>query len=103
MNACCDLVPAATTVAVLSNPNFAAAVANVREAEAAARAIGKEVVIFNAASDAEIETAFANIVQARPGALLGLADPFFNSRHGLIVSAVGRPFAFIMSCIGSMP
>jgi putative tryptophan/tyrosine transport system substrate-binding protein len=85
-----DLVPAATTVAVLSNPNFAAAVANVRESEAAARAIGKEVVIFNASSDAEIETAFVNIVQARPGALLVLADPFFNSRRGLIVALTAR-------------
>jgi putative tryptophan/tyrosine transport system substrate-binding protein len=85
-----DLVPAATTVAVLSNPNFAAAVANVRESEAAARAIGKEVVIFNASSDAEIETAFVNIVQARSGALLVLADPFFNSRRGLIVALTAR-------------
>jgi putative ABC transport system substrate-binding protein len=85
-----DLVPAATTVAVLSNPNFAAAVANVRESETAARAIGKEVVIFNASSDAEIETAFSNIVQARPGALLVLADPFFNSRRGLIVALAAR-------------
>ena len=85
-----DLVPAATTVAVLSNPNFAAAVANVRQSEAAARAIGKEVVIFNASSDAEIETAFVNIVQARPGALLVLADPFFNSRRGLIVALTAR-------------
>jgi putative ABC transport system substrate-binding protein len=85
-----DLVPAATTVAVLSNPNFPAAVANVQESEAAARAIGKEVVIFNASSDAEIETAFANIVQARPGALLVGADPFFNSRRGLIVALAAR-------------
>ncbi len=85
-----DLVPAATTVAVLSNPNFPAAVANVRESEAAARAIGKRVVIFNASSDAEIETAFANIVHARPGALLVGADPFFNSRRGLIVALAAR-------------
>jgi putative ABC transport system substrate-binding protein len=85
-----DLVPAATTVAVLSNPNFAAAVANVRESEAAARAIGKEVVIFNASSDAEIETAFVNIVQARPGAMLVGPDPFFNSRRGLIVALAAR-------------
>jgi putative tryptophan/tyrosine transport system substrate-binding protein len=85
-----DLVPAATTVAVLSNPNFAPAVANVREAEAAARAIGKVVVIFNASSVAEIETAFANIVQARSGALLVGADPFFNSRRGLIVALAAR-------------
>jgi len=85
-----DLVPAATTVAVLSNPNFTPAVANVREAEAVARAIGKEVVIFNASSDAEIETAFANIVQARFRALLVGADPFFNSRRGLIVALAAR-------------
>jgi putative ABC transport system substrate-binding protein len=85
-----DLVPAATTIAVLSNPNFAAAVANVRESEAAARAIGKEVVIFNASSDAEIETAFAKIVLPRPGALLVGADPFFNSRRGLIVALAAR-------------
>jgi putative tryptophan/tyrosine transport system substrate-binding protein len=85
-----DLVPGVTTVAVLLNPNFATAVANVRESEGAARAIGKEVVIFNASSDAEIETAFANIVQAQSGALLVGADPFFNSRRGLIVALAAR-------------
>jgi putative ABC transport system substrate-binding protein len=85
-----DLVPTAITVAVLLNPNFAAAVANMRESEVVARAIGKEVAIFNASSDAEIETAFANIVQARSGALLVGADPFFNSRRGLIVALAAR-------------
>jgi putative ABC transport system substrate-binding protein len=85
-----DLVPTAATVGVLSNPNFPAAVANVRESEAAAQAIGKEVVIFSAGSDAEIETAFMNIVQGRLGALLVLADPFFNSRRGLIVALAAR-------------
>ena len=85
-----DLVPAAPTIAVLLNPNFPAAAANVREAEAAARAIGKQVVIFNASSDAEIETAFANIVQAQCRALLVGADPFFNSRRALIVALVAR-------------
>jgi ABC-type uncharacterized transport system substrate-binding protein len=85
-----DLVPAAPTIAVLLNPNFPAAAANVREAEAAARAIGKQVVIFNASSDAEIETAFANIVQAQCRALLVGADPFFNSRRGLIVALAAR-------------
>jgi putative tryptophan/tyrosine transport system substrate-binding protein len=85
-----DLVPAATSVAVLLNPNFAAAVVNARESEAAARTIGKKVTIFNASSDAEIETAFAKIVQARSGALLVGADPFFNSRRGLIVALASR-------------
>jgi putative tryptophan/tyrosine transport system substrate-binding protein len=85
-----DLVPAATSVAVLLNPNFTPAVVNARESEAAARKIGKTVTIFKASSDAEIETAFANIVQARAGALLVGADPFFNSRRGLIVALASR-------------
>jgi putative ABC transport system substrate-binding protein len=85
-----DLVPAAATFAVLLNPNFEAAVINVRESEAAAQAIGKEIVIFNASTDAEIEMAFNKIAQARYGALLLGADPFFNSRRGLIVALAAR-------------
>jgi putative ABC transport system substrate-binding protein len=85
-----DLVPAASTVAVLLNPNFAEAVVNVREFQAAARAIGKEVAIFKAGSETEIDTAFAEITQARPGALLAAADPFFNSRRDLIVALAAR-------------
>jgi putative ABC transport system substrate-binding protein len=85
-----DLVPAASTIAMLLNPNFAPAVVSARESETAARAIGKEVVIFNARSDAEIETAFAKIVRARSGALLVGSDPFFNSRRGLIVALAAR-------------
>ena len=85
-----DLVPAAMSVAVLSNPNFAPAVVNARESEVAARGIGKEVVIFNASSDAEIETAFVKIAQARSGVLLVGADPFFNSRRGLITALAAR-------------
>jgi ABC-type uncharacterized transport system substrate-binding protein len=52
-----------------------ASVVSVRESETAARAIGIKLVIFNASSDAEIEAAFAKIVQARLGALLVGADP----------------------------
>ena len=52
-----DLVPAASNIAALLNPNFAPAVVNAKETEAAARAVGKKVVIFEASNDAEIETA----------------------------------------------
>ena len=81
-----DIVPSASTVAVLLNPNFAPALASVRESQVGARAIGKEITIFEARSETEIETAFAKIVQARPGALLVAADPFFNSRRDRITA-----------------
>jgi putative ABC transport system substrate-binding protein len=85
-----DLVPAASTFAVLLNPNFAPAVVSVQESQAAARAIGKEIAIFEARSETEIETAFSKIAQARPGALLVAADPFFNSRRDLITALGAR-------------
>jgi ABC-type uncharacterized transport system substrate-binding protein len=85
-----DLIPTASSIAILVNPDFVPAAANASEAEAAARAVGKQVVIYNARSEIEIGTAFAIMAQARPGALLVGADPFFNSRRGLIVALAGR-------------
>jgi putative tryptophan/tyrosine transport system substrate-binding protein len=85
-----DLIPTASSIAILVNPDFVPAAANASEAEAAGRAVGKQVVIYNARSEIEIDTAFAIMAQARPGALLVGADPFFNSRRGLIVALVAR-------------
>jgi ABC-type uncharacterized transport system substrate-binding protein len=85
-----DIVPSASTVAVLLNPNFAPALASMRESQAGARTIGKEIAIFEARSETEIETAFAKIVQVRPGALLVAADPFFNSRRDRITALAAR-------------
>src|SRR5262249_24098718 len=85
-----DLVPAAASVAMLLNPNFTPAVVNARESEAAARTIGKTVTIFKASSDAEIETAFIKIVEARSEPIFVGVDPFFYNRRGLIVALASR-------------
>jgi putative tryptophan/tyrosine transport system substrate-binding protein len=81
-----DTIPAASSIAVLVNPNFPPAIANAREAEAVARGMGKDVVIFNAGRESEIDAAFARMAQLRPDALLVAADPFFNSRREQIVA-----------------
>jgi putative tryptophan/tyrosine transport system substrate-binding protein len=85
-----DVVPAAVTIAILLNPNFAPALANGREAEVAARALGKEIVVFNAANESEIDTAFAGVAQLGSGALLVGSDPYFNSRREQIVALAAR-------------
>jgi putative tryptophan/tyrosine transport system substrate-binding protein len=85
-----DLIPVPATIAGLLNPNFETAVLNLRESEAAARAVGRKLVVFHASSDEEIEAAFARIVQARSGALLVSSDPFFNSRRERIVELAAR-------------
>jgi putative ABC transport system substrate-binding protein len=85
-----DLLPTASPIAVLVNPNFAPAMANANQARAAARAIGKKVIFFKAASESEIDAAFESMAQARAGALLVAADPFFNSRRDQIVALASR-------------
>src|SRR3954467_2784749 len=76
-----DVVPGTATIAILLNPNFAPALANAREAENAARAVGREIVFFNAASESEIDTAFVGVAQLGSRALLVGSDPYFNSRR----------------------
>jgi ABC-type uncharacterized transport system substrate-binding protein len=52
--------------------------------------VGKDVIIFHAGSEGEIDSAFARMAQARPGALLLAADPFFYSRREQIVALAAR-------------
>ena len=64
--------------------------ADAREVEAAGRRVGKDVAIFHAGSEEEIDSAFARMAQSRPGALLLAGDPFFNGRREQIVALTAR-------------
>ena len=85
-----DLIPVASSIAMLINPHFPPAATSAREAEAAARAIGKRMSIFNAGTESEIDAAFAAVAHAQVQALLVAADPFFNSRRDRIVAMASR-------------
>jgi putative ABC transport system substrate-binding protein len=81
-----ELVPAASTIAVLvnrSNPNTRA---QVTDAEGASRLLERKLDFFSAATDPEIETAFEALVRRGSKALLVLADPFFDGRRNRLVA-----------------
>ena len=75
-----ELVPAANRVAVLVNPSFVPETM-LRDVEAAARAMGLQVQVFNASTSREINAAFAGFVRERPDALFVLGDALFTSRR----------------------
>jgi putative tryptophan/tyrosine transport system substrate-binding protein len=76
-----DLVPKAVRIAVLVNPaNAATAAPTLRDAQEAARAIGLQIQILNAATVGEIDAAFASFARERPDALVVGPDGFFSSR-----------------------
>ena len=77
-----ELVPGVVRVAVLVNPtNPTNAERTVRDAEAAARALGLQIQVINASSSREIDAAFATLGRERPDALFVGGDGFFTSRR----------------------
>jgi putative tryptophan/tyrosine transport system substrate-binding protein len=77
-----ELVPAATRVAVLVNPDNARITEiTLKDAETAARAKGLQIQVFNASTSREIEGVFATLARERPDALFVGGDAFFDSRR----------------------
>ena len=77
-----ELVPGAARMAALVNPaNAAIAETTVKEVEAAARALGLQIQVFNVSTIREIDAAFGTFVRERPDALFVAGDPFFTVRR----------------------
>jgi ABC-type uncharacterized transport system substrate-binding protein len=85
-----ELVPKATMVATLVNPNFPPAETQVRDVQAGARSLGLHLLVLNASTEGEIDAAFTTLVQQRAGALMVSADAFFLSRRGQLVALAAR-------------
>jgi|SRR5712671_313439 len=85
-----DLVPTAALIAMLVNPTNPQAETQSREVAAAARAIGRQILLQSASTERELETVFAALVQKRAGALLVGADTFFTSQPAQFVALTAR-------------
>jgi putative ABC transport system substrate-binding protein len=97
-----QIAPNARTVALLFNPQVPDSARQPADAREAARALGRELLVLNASTDAEIDAAFATLLQRGAGALVMGGDPFFRSRldrltaltqrHRIPASYVAREF-----------
>jgi putative tryptophan/tyrosine transport system substrate-binding protein len=85
-----ELAPQVGVIALFVNPNNPNAERTIRDVQEAARAKGVQLQILKAATEAEIDAAFAAFVQLRVGALLVGNDPFFNSRREQLVALASR-------------
>jgi putative ABC transport system substrate-binding protein len=75
-----ELVPRATVVAALLNPNTTGAETLSTDLLASARSLGLKLHVLNAVSERDFDAAFATVAQLRAGGLVIGNDPFFISR-----------------------
>ena len=70
-----ELIPQATLISVLVNPNHPGTAFQLRDAQEAARTLGHPIHVLNASTGSELNTAFARIAQQRTDALLVAGAP----------------------------
>jgi putative tryptophan/tyrosine transport system substrate-binding protein len=85
-----ELAPQATTISLLVNPDDPTGEVQTIAVEAAARAIGRLLLVMRARSEREIDAAFMKIVERQVGALLISSDAFLRSRRDQIIALTAR-------------
>jgi ABC-type uncharacterized transport system substrate-binding protein len=87
----CQLVPAATRIALLVDPSYASMTeVTMRDVEAAARATGLQIRVLTAQTSREIDAAFAILGQERLDAVFVGPGPFFNARRVQLAQLAAR-------------
>jgi putative tryptophan/tyrosine transport system substrate-binding protein len=86
-----EVVPNASMVAILVNPNNPLTESVTKDVQHAAATTGHRIRVVNASSESDFGPAFATMAELRAGALIVGGDPFFFSRsHQLAALAAGR-------------
>jgi putative ABC transport system substrate-binding protein len=85
-----DLIPNATSIALLINPNYPPASAEARDVRAGARALALQINVLNASTESQIDTAFETITQQRANALVVGDDPFLLGQRDQLVRLAAR-------------
>jgi putative ABC transport system substrate-binding protein len=82
-----QLLPEAARFAVLVNSNNSLVTKPaIADLQAAASAIGRQIEVFNASSNSEIDSAFANLAQRQVAAVLITPGPLFDNRRVQLVA-----------------
>jgi putative ABC transport system substrate-binding protein len=85
-----EIVPAATLIAVLLNPNWPTFNTQFNDAEEAARAVGQQIHVLRADTEHEINTAFDTAKELRAKAMMVGPSTFFTARRNQIVGLAAR-------------
>jgi putative ABC transport system substrate-binding protein len=85
-----EMVPAATSIAVLFNSSYRAIVGNPSLPRNAARSLGLRLEVVDASRQSDIEPAFAKMAQQRVDAVMVTMDPLFRSHVDQVAALAVR-------------
>jgi putative ABC transport system substrate-binding protein len=85
-----ELVPTSRTFGLLVNPSAPATDLDRQEAERVAATVGAKLLVVNASSEGELESAFATLISDRVGALVVSPDALFTSHRNQLVALAAR-------------
>ena len=83
-----ELLPNASVVGVLVNPNYTEAESQLRDPPSAAK--GMELQMFSSKRESGIDAAFTTLAERRIEVLFVASDPFFHSERKQIVYPAER-------------
>ena len=81
-----ELIPKAATIAYLMNPDHPSGEIEMQAAQTVARSFGREMLVFKAGNERELDTALTTMAQQKAGALVVGSDSFFFSRRDQLAS-----------------
>jgi putative ABC transport system substrate-binding protein len=81
-----ELVPAATRIAAMVDPENLDSDSELTDAQAGARRMGVQLDVLRASNEGEIETAFVTLVQTKAQALLVTGSPFFVAQRERLIA-----------------
>jgi putative ABC transport system substrate-binding protein len=85
-----EVVPNAGAFGILADPAFLATSSSIAELQAAARTLGLLLIVANARTDSDLETAFATFSQQHVGAVLVGNSPFYGQRMEQLAALTAR-------------
>ena len=85
-----ELVPSASKIGVLMNPNAPNAARQSEDIQAAAQTLGRQIFVAEASRAVDFEAAFQTLVQRHIRVLVVPGDPLFNSGSRELVSLAAR-------------
>ena len=85
-----QMVPNASRIALLINPENKNHLSRVGAMQASVSAAGQQVVVLGAAADRDFEPGFATLAERGVGALIVLPDPFLDSHREKLVNLTAR-------------